>query len=122
MNAATRVMIVDDHRMVRSALQFALKVFQDLVVVGEARTCGEAVALCQTVQPNVALVDMTMGAVNDGAIMQALRHQCPDVAVIWMMGLGDSAFLPAMLWAGDLLCIEKSGSIDDLVHVIRSVG
>ena len=77
-----RVMIVDDHQMVREGLKMFLSTYADLEVVGEAADGAEAARLCPQIMPDVVLMDVVM-PVMDGATATAhIREACPDIQVI----------------------------------------
>ena len=73
--ACIRVLVVDDHTMVRRGLATFLKVFDDLELVGEAGGGKEAVDLCKQKQPDVVLMDMSMPDMDGAAITHAIRQQ-----------------------------------------------
>ena len=80
-----RVMLVDDHTMVRRGLSTFLKVYDDLELVGEASSGQEAVQLCEKKQPDVVLMDMVMPDMDGASAtrlirQQQLRLELPDLA------------------------------------------
>ncbi len=77
-----RVMIVDDHTMVRRGLATILKVFDDLQMVGEAENGAEAIKLCGEVMPDVILMDMVMPDMDGATTTRVIRQQFPQVQVI----------------------------------------
>ena len=77
-----RVMIVDDHTMVRRGLATILKVFDDLQLVGEAENGAEAIKLCGEAQPDVILMDMVMPDMDGATTTRVIRQQFPQVQII----------------------------------------
>ena len=77
-----RVMLVDDHTMVRRGLATFLKVFDDLQLAGEAESGEAAIQLCAEVLPDVILMDMVMPDMDGAAATRAIRQQFPQVQVI----------------------------------------
>jgi DNA-binding NarL/FixJ family response regulator len=77
-----RLLIADDHPVVRDGLRGMVAAEQDLEVVGEAATGGEALALVPRVRPDVALVDLRMPELDGVATIRALRERHPDVRVL----------------------------------------
>ena len=73
-----RVMIVDDHRMVRRRLATILRIKPDLQLVGEASNGREAVEFCTSTQPDVILMDLMMPDMGGAAATAAIRKQCPQ--------------------------------------------
>ncbi|MFL7811508.1 MAG: response regulator transcription factor, partial [Anaerolineae bacterium] len=81
-----RVMIVDDHRIIRTGLRFSLLAFDDLKLVADAESGEEALELCRqmadsTAMPDVILMDMVMPEMNGVAATQAILSEFPDVRV-----------------------------------------
>ena len=77
-----RVMLVDDHAMVRRGLAAFLKVFDDLQLAGEAESGEAAIQLCAEVLPDVILMDMVMPDMDGAATTRIIRNQFPQVQVI----------------------------------------
>jgi len=77
-----RVMLVDDHAVVRSGLAAFLLAFDDLDLVGEAGNGREAVRLAGQVKPDVVLMDLVMPDMDGAATTKAIREQYPEVQVI----------------------------------------
>ncbi|HEX2979634.1 MAG TPA: response regulator transcription factor, partial [Anaerolineaceae bacterium] len=77
-----RVMIVDDHAVVRSGLAAFLMAFDDLEMVAEVGSGKEAIQLCGQVHPDVVLMDLVMPGMDGAAATQAIRTQCPCSQVI----------------------------------------
>ena len=115
----TRVMVVDDHDMVRSGLAVFIETFDDLVLVGEASDGAEAVGLCTEVQPHVILMDLLMPRMDGIAATRAIRQAYPDVQVIALTSFSDRDLVQGALQAGALGYLLKSASIDELAEAIR---
>src|SRR6476620_863466 len=79
---AIRVLIVDDHAVVRSGLAAFLQVFDDLELVGEAANGQQALRLCEQVQPDVVLMDQVMPGMDGATATRAIRQQYPHIQVI----------------------------------------
>ena len=77
-----RVLLVDDHTMVRRGLAIFLKAFDDLELAGEAKSGEAAIQLCAEVMPDVILMDMVMPDMDGAAATRAIRQQFPQVQVI----------------------------------------
>jgi NarL family two-component system response regulator LiaR len=114
-----RVMIVDDHDMVRRGLAAFLKAKSDLELVGEARDGQEALHVCQEVQPDVILMDLVMPEMTGAAATQAIRERCPDVQVIALTSFEDRELVQEALQAGAISYLLKNVSADDLAEAIR---
>ena len=77
-----RVMLVDDHTMVRRGLATFLMVYDDFKLVGEAENGANAIQLCAEVLPDVILMDMVMPEMEGASATRAIRQQFPQVQVI----------------------------------------
>jgi NarL family two-component system response regulator LiaR len=115
-----RVMIVDDHDMVRKGLAVFLEAFDDLELVGEAANGKEAVRLCAEVQPHVVLMDLVMPEMDGIAATRAIRQVCPDVKVIVLTSFGDQDLVQRALQAGAISYLLKNASIDEIAVAIRT--
>lgn len=114
-----RVMIVDDHSMVRRGLATILKVKADLELVGEANNGQEAVLLCQEVQPDVVLMDLIMPEMGGAKATQLIREQCPTIQVIALTSFQEKELVREALQAGAISYLLKNVSADDLAAAIR---
>lgn len=122
MGDSKRILIIDDHQNVRTGLSFALKLFPDLVVVGEASNGVDALELCQTLHPDVVLMDLSMPEMDGVETTTLLREWFPAIKVIAITASGArSRAALDVLKAGAALCLQKFFSIDELVHGIYSV-
>ena len=114
-----RVMIVDDHGMVRRGLATMLRVKPDLELVGEASNGKEAMALCERVQPDVILMDLVMPKLGGAAATKAIRERWPRVQVIALTSFQDQELVREALHAGAIGYLLKNVSADDLSAAIR---
>ena len=122
MNAKTpiKVMIVDDHAVVRSGLSAFLMVFDDLDFVGEASSGEEAIRLCKRLHPDVILMDLVMPGIDGAAATQAIREDCPDTQVIALTSFKEQELVQGALKAGAIGYLLKNISADELVSAIRA--
>jgi len=102
-----RVMVVDDHIMLRRGLAAFLKVFDDLELVGEAGSGEEAVRLVTTLQPDVVLMDLVMGGMDGAAATRAIRQSCPQVQVIALTSFREEMLVQKALQAGAISYLLK---------------
>jgi len=115
-----RVMIVDDHDMVRSGLSVFLEAFDDLELVGEAADGEEAIRLCAEVQPHVVLMDLVMPEMDGVAATRAIRQADPTVQIIALTSFNDQDLVQGALQAGAVGYLLKNASIDELAAAIRA--
>ena len=115
-----RVMLVDDHAMVRRGLAAFLKVFDDLQLAGEAESGEAAIQLCAEVLPDVVLMDMVMPDMDGAAATRAIRQQFPQVQVIALTSYKEGDLVKNALEAGAIGYLLKDVSADNLAGAIRA--
>jgi NarL family two-component system response regulator LiaR len=115
-----RVMLVDDHTMVRKGLATFLQVFDDLQLAGEAESGTAAIQLCGEILPDVILMDMVMPDMDGAAATRAICQQYPQVQVIALTSFKEGELVKKALEAGAIGYLLKDVSADDLVWAIRS--
>jgi two-component system, NarL family, response regulator LiaR len=114
-----RVLIVDDHTMVRRGLATILRIKPDLELVGEAANGREAVEVCGRVQPDVVLMDLMMPEMGGAAATHAIRQKWPQVQVIALTSFQEKELVREALQAGAIGYLLKNVSADDLAAAIR---
>jgi DNA-binding NarL/FixJ family response regulator len=113
------VLLVDDHALIREGLRRAFEQTDDMTVVGEAASAGEALALVRSLQPQVAVVDVNLGESNGIELVAALRADHPTMGlVVCTMYEGDEHLLGA-LEAGASGFVLKSAPATDVVAAAR---
>ncbi|MGD9001137.1 MAG: response regulator transcription factor [Anaerolineae bacterium] len=117
---AIRVMIVDDHTMVRKGLAAMLKTKPDLKLVGEASNGQEALQLCEEARPDIILMDLVMPRMDGATAIRAVREHWPDVQVIALTSFKERDLVQRALQAGAISYLLKNISIDDLAEAIRA--
>jgi NarL family two-component system response regulator LiaR len=114
-----RVMIVDDHGMVRRGLGTILNVRADLELVCEASSGAEALDLCQRSQPDVILMDLVMPEMGGAEATRLIREQCEDVQVIALTSFQEKELVREALQAGAIGYLLKNVTAEDLAAAIR---
>jgi len=115
-----RVLIVDDHAMVRRGLAAFLKVKPELLLVGEASNGQEAIALCGQLTPDVVLMDLLMPEMGGIEATRTIRARWPRVRVIALTSFGEREMVREALQAGAVSYLLKNVSIDDLAAAITA--
>jgi NarL family two-component system response regulator LiaR len=115
-----RVLIVDDHSMVRTGLAAFIKVKPDLELVGEARDGQEALHLCEQLGPNVILMDLVMPRMDGVDATRAIRERWPQVQVIALTSFQENELIQDALQAGAISYLLKDVSMDELAEAIRA--
>jgi two-component system, NarL family, response regulator LiaR len=114
-----RVMIVDDHAVVRSGLAAFLMVFDDLEMVGEAGSGEQAVRLCEKLNPDVILMDLVMPGMDGAATTKAVRERCLHIQVIALTSFREQELVQGALKAGAIGYLLKNVSAEELADAIR---
>ena len=115
-----RVMLVDDHAMVRRGLATFLRVFDDLQLAGEAESGEAAIQLCAEVLPDVILMDMVLPMMDGATATRAIRQQYPQVQVLALTSFKESDLIKNALEAGAIGYLLKDISAEELAGAIRA--
>ena len=116
-----RVIIADDHKLVRQGTRELLDRQPDIEVVGEAADGEEAVALVDAVHPDVAVLDVAMPRVDGLEASQRIKERHPDVAVLALTIHDDDEYVVALLEAGASGYMLKDADTEELANAIRAV-
>ena len=116
-----RLMLVDDHDVVRVGLKAFLQSQEGFQVVEEARDGEEAIERACAVRPDVILMDITMPGMDGLEATRRLRSECPECLVLALTVHDDKQYFSQMLAAGEVGYITKQAAADDLVAAIRTV-
>ena len=109
-----RVLLVDDHELMREGLRSILEREKDVEVVGEAASGREAVKLARCLEPDVVVMDVAMKDSNGIEATRQLRSERPDLKVIALSSHSDSRYVNAMLDAGACGYVLKTNAYGDL--------
>lgn len=115
-----RVMLVDDHAMVRRGLATFLKVFDDLELVGEAESGEAAIQLCGQFLPDVILMDLMMPDMDGVTATRLIRQRFPQVQVVALTSFKEQDVVQSALQAGAIGYLLKDVSADELARAIRA--
>jgi NarL family two-component system response regulator LiaR len=117
---AIRVLLVDDHAVVRSGLGAFLLAFDDLELVGEAGSGEEAVTKCEQLMPDVVLMDLVMPNMDGAQATAVIRQRNPDIQVIALTSFKEEDLVQRAIKAGAIGYLLKNVSADELVEAIRA--
>jgi len=115
-----RVMLVDDHPMVRRGLATFLKAFDDLELAGDAESGQVALQLCSKLQPDVILMDMVMPDMDGATATRLIRKQFPQVQVIALTSFKEGELITNALEAGAIGYLLKDVTAEELARAIRA--
>jgi len=114
-----RVLIVDDHAMVRTGLATFLEVSEGLELIGEAGNGVEAIQLCEQAQPEVILMDLVMPGMDGVAAIGAIKERWPAIQIIALTSFQEGEMVQEALKAGAISYLLKNVSMGDLVRAIQ---
>ena len=114
-----RVLLVDDHAVVRSGLAAVLTSYDDMELTGEAGSGEEGVRLAERCKPDVVLMDLVMPGMDGVAATRAIHERLPDVRIIILTSFKEKDMVDGALKAGAMSYLLKNVSADELVTAIR---
>lgn len=120
-----RIILVDDHGIIRQGLRSLLESQQDMEVIGEAENGHIAVELVRKLQPDIVITDVTMPSLNGMDATRQITQMFPQVKVIGLSGHTDNSYITGMFRAGASAYVLKQSLFDDLlgaIHVVRLGG
>ncbi len=119
-NKPIRVLLVDDHTVVRTGLTYVLATLSDIEAAGEADSVTSALEQCAAIQPDVVLMDIKMAGETDGIKATALiRQQFPHIQVIALTSYYHHDLIEQVMQAGAIGYLLKNVSMDDLAEAIH---
>lgn len=116
-----RVLIADDHAVVREGTRRMLEQEDDMEVVGEAVDGEEAVRLADETKPDVAIVDISMPKLDGIEATKEIKKRCPSVTVLILSAYDDDQFVFALLEAGAAGYLLKSVRSREVIDAVRAV-
>jgi two-component system response regulator NreC len=116
-----RVLIADDHTVVRSGVRLLLETEPDIVVVGEARDGNEAVALTESLQPDVILMDIAMPELDGLQATRQIKAAWPQINILGLTMHRTDEYFFEMLKAGASGYVLKGADTSDLINAVRIV-
>jgi NarL family two-component system response regulator LiaR len=115
-----RVMLVDDHNVVRRGLGAFLQVYKDLELVAEASSGEEALKLCKEHELDVVLMDLVMPGMDGATTTEKILEVCPDIKVLALTSFKEKELVQGALSAGAIGYLIKNVTADELADAIRS--
>jgi NarL family two-component system response regulator LiaR len=116
-----RILLADDHMVVRSGLSTVLAVYDDMKLVGEAGDGEEALRLCERLQPDVVLMDLLMPKMDGVTATRIIKERWPRIQVIALTSFKEKEYVEGALKAGASGYLLKNVSAEELVNAIRRV-
>lgn len=117
--AGIRVLLVDDHKMVREGFRSLIETDSQIEVAGEAANGEEAVEMARSLRPDVILMDINMPRMNGIEATRRIKSEMPDVAIIGLSVHDDSGLTASMIEAGATCYLTKGEQSEDLARAIH---
>jgi two-component system NarL family response regulator len=116
----TRILLVDDHELMREGLRSIIEREEDVEIVGEASSGREAVSLARSLAPDVVVMDVGMKDLNGIDATRQIRHEFPKIQVIALSSHSDSRYVSAILDAGACGYLLKANAYADLRKALQA--
>ncbi len=116
-----RLLIADDHALVRSGLRSMLQREPGIEIVGEACNGREAIELCRSLVPNLVLMDVRMPEMDGLEATRAIKHECPETGVLMVTMHENPDYMLEAIKAGAAGYVLKDAARDELVDTVRRV-
>ncbi|MBI4908769.1 MAG: response regulator transcription factor [Acidobacteria bacterium] len=116
-----RVLLVDDHTVMRAGLRALLERQEDIDVTGEASDGRQAIAMAESLQPDIIIMDVAMSAMNGIEATRQILAKSPDICVVVLSMHSDESYVLRALKAGARGYLLKDSAEADLINAIRSM-
>jgi len=120
-SAKIRVLLADDHAILRQGLVMLIEGQPDMHVVAQAATASEAISLAQSETPDVAVLDVSMPDGGGATAAEHIRAVCPAVRIVALTRHSDNAYVRRLMQAGATGYVLKKSAADTLITAIRTV-
>ncbi len=116
-----KILLVDDHPVVRQGLSALIKMEEDMEIVGEADNGRAAVAVAKRTHPEVVIMDLSMPLLNGAEATRQIHQTVPSVKVLVLSSFGDDEYVERLMQAGAAGYLTKESAADELLKAIREV-
>ena len=117
----TRIVLAEDHTLMREGTRRILEQHPDLAVVGEAGDGEQALELVKRLQPDVAILDVRMPKLNGIEVVRRMKDCCPNAKTLMLSGYDDDDYVLAAMEAGATGYLLKTAQAVELIESVRSV-
>ena len=115
-----RILLADDHPLIRTGLHTTLEQEKDFVVIGEATTSAETYRLCEEFSPDILLLDLGMPGPSPATTIRLIMDQCPQVKIIILTAHDDEVYVRNLVGLGVAGYILKDEAPETLVRAIQA--
>jgi DNA-binding NarL/FixJ family response regulator len=116
-----KLLVADDHTIIRNGICALLKNEPDFQIVGEAKTGREAVRMSIELSPDILIMDLAMPLLNGMEATRQVVHECPDIKIIVLSAYQDDAHMEASIAAGAAGYLLKASAAADIVQAVKEV-
>ena len=116
-----RIVLAEDHSLVREGTHRILEQYSDMTVVGEAEDGERALELIERLQPDVAILDIRMPKINGVEVVRMMRKCSPDTKALMLTAYDDDDYILALMEAGASGYLLKTAHASELINAVRSV-
>jgi DNA-binding NarL/FixJ family response regulator len=116
-----RILLADDHKVMREGLRMVLARESNMEVVGEANNGAEAIGLTEQLRPDIVVMDVSMPEINGLKATEALGASSPETKILILTRHGDASYVQRLLQAGANGYVLKQSAAEELVRAIRRV-
>jgi len=116
-----RVIVADDHPLIRTGVRLSLSAESDIDVVGEAASGDEAILMCKQLNPDVLLMDLSMPGPGSEALLAHFKEECPDMKIIVLSASDDDAHVRSLINSGINGYVLKDEASEMIADAIRTV-
>jgi two-component system response regulator NreC len=117
----TRILLADDHEILREGLRALLQKQSDVEIIGEARDGRAALEMSRDLKPDIVIMDIGMPGLNGIEATRQIKVEAPGVKVITLSMHAERRFVTGMLGAGASAYVLKSAALDELLDAVRAV-
>jgi DNA-binding NarL/FixJ family response regulator len=121
MAEAIRVIVADDHPLIRTGVRLSLTAESDIEVVGEAATGDEVLGSCKQLEPDIVLLDLSMPGPGPATLLKMLQEECPSLKIVILSAYDDEAHVRNLINAGIAGYVLKDEASEMIVDAIRTV-
>ncbi|HOM82347.1 MAG TPA: response regulator transcription factor [Armatimonadota bacterium] len=121
MSDKIRLLLADDHAILRSGLRLLLSEQPDMEVVGEAADGEEAIEKTRELNPDILLLDITMPGVGGLEVLERIKKECPQVRVVVLTMHDDESYMERVMASGGSGYVLKKAADTELISAIRAV-
>ena len=119
MGRTIRIVLVEDNKVFREALELLLGLRAEIDVVASVGDGGAAVPACREHKPDVVLMDSRLPGLDGVQATTALREECPEVAVVCLTASANAREIEALYQAGARACLTKDQDLEEIVDAIK---